>query len=110
MVCNASGKAAEAKLLLHLKNTVVSSMLCNAAEKATEAKLLHPQNACDPMVCTHAERPPREGGRVAAGVREELPGAAGRRRIAGRERGEKRGKKRSIFSSTIDFSTVCCVN
>ena len=40
MVCNASGKATEAKLL-HPSNAP-APMVCNASGKATEAKLLHP--------------------------------------------------------------------
>ena len=48
MVCNASGKATEAKLL-HPWNAYCS-MVCNASGKATEAKLLHPRNALCPMV------------------------------------------------------------
>ena len=39
MVCNASGKATEAKLV-HPQNAS-SPMVCNAFGKTTEAKLLH---------------------------------------------------------------------
>ena len=50
MVCNASGKATEAKLL-HPENAL-APMVCKASGKATEVKLLHPENAYDVMVVT----------------------------------------------------------